>query len=238
VLCTDDSVTELSESTSQAIQTQDSQTQDSRTQDNRIGHPAVGTTGELIVISRQWVVEEPLATEIYEMMLRAYEPHRTDAPFRYVWTRDEWLEMMRHPRIMKFIATVDGRLSGVGTGVMGDAMREIGTSSVDHTEDRHPGRFVICQEDTFVDPSVHDTRVFLSLLRDGLRFGRENDAVVVFSTTDSMVERGFVRLLQRIIRKELGTEIQEVGAQRYYEFDTRPPDGDDDADSGDGDGDT
>ncbi len=195
--------------------------------------PVAGSTrrrGDLIVISRHWVVGEPTATSLYEMMLRCYEEHRTGSPFRYVWHKDEWMAMMAHPQVMKLVASVDGVVSGVMTGVFNEAMRDVGSASVDHSEHRNPGRTVICQEDTFVDVGITDRRVFTGLVKEGLRFAKERDAVVVFSTSQTMVERGYVRLLQRLVKGDVGAPIVETGAQRYYEFDTRPPDDGDGAD--------
>lgn len=160
-----------------------------------------------------------MTTQLFELMLRAYAHHRIASAFRYVYEFDEWVEFMSNDRIIKIVATVDGRLAGLITGT--DDLEAIPWISPQYYETRHPGRRVFHQQDTFVDPEIRNPRVLRALFEEGIRFSVERDAVVSFSVSHELVERRYVELISRVIKSRLGTPVVETDAHHYFEFDTR-----------------
>lgn len=168
---------------------------------------------------RHWVITEPLTTQLFELMQRAYDHHRYASAFRYVYDFDEWVSFMENDRIIKIVATVDGRLAGLITGT--DDLEAIPWISPEYYRNRHPGRNVFHQQDTFVDPEIRNPRVLRALFEEGIRFSAERDAVVSFSVSHELVERKYVALISRVIKARLGTPVVETDAHHYFEFDTR-----------------
>jgi len=172
----------------------------------------------LLVVSEHTVIGETLGERLFELMRAAYEVHSTKTTFRYRYEHDEWMGFMVNPAIVKFVATLDGVVVGLITGAPVETVFHMDPA---YYAARYPGRRVWVQEDTFVDPTVKDLRIVKALFQAGLRWAKEHEVVVSFGTADHMVERRYVDLIRRFVRSELPqSEIVEVDAYRYYEFDT------------------
>ncbi len=173
----------------------------------------------LLVVLRHWVVEGQLNDELFDLMERAYAHHKTSTPFRYVYTADEWAELMRNDRIVKIIATLDGRTAGLITG--SEDLDAVPWISPDFYRARHPGRRIFYQQDTFVDPDVRNPRVLRALFEEGIRFSVERDAIVAFDVSHELVGRRYVELIGRVVKSHISAPVDEVDVHHYFEFDTR-----------------
>jgi len=172
----------------------------------------------LLVIRRHWVVEDPLARRLYDMMSEAYEPHRSSTPFRYHYTEAEWAEIMQNDQLVKIVAYLDGHVAGLVTGA---EVADVDWISDEFWQERHPGRRVVYLQDLFVDPAHQNLRVVRALLQDGIDYLLERDAIVAFDMSDMLVKFGFPELIQEIVTAQLGATVRRVDVHHYFEFDSR-----------------
>jgi len=185
-------------------------------------HPSRKAKGGLLVVLRDDHITGELADQLFDSMERSYDEHRIGSAFRYVYTREEFDEILADERVFKLYATIDGEPVGMLNVAMDiDAVHWL---SADYFRSRHPGRTVYYLQDTFLDPENPDGRAFRELMREGLRIGAEADAVVAFSTSRLLLNRRFVDLISRFIRSEIGATLSETDSHTYYEFESRPED--------------
>jgi hypothetical protein len=185
-------------------------------------HPSRMARKGLLVVLREDHITGELADDLFDIMERSYGEHRIGSAFRYVYTREEFDEILTDRRIFKLYATLDGVTVGMLSVAMEiDAVQWI---SPDFFNSRHPGRTIYFLQDTFLDPDNPDGRAFRELMREGLRLGAMADAVVAFSTSRLMMNRRFVDLIGRFIRSEIGSTLTEVDSHTYFEFEACPED--------------
>lgn len=185
-------------------------------------HPSRNAKPGLLVVLRDDHITGDLADTLFDIMERSYDEHRIGSAFRYVYTREEFDEILTDRRVFKLYATIDG----VPVGMLNVAMdiSAVQWLSPDYFRSRHPGRTVYYLQDTFLDPENPDGRAFRELMREGLRLGARADAVVAFSTSRLLLNRRFVDLISRFIRSEIGSTVTETDSHTYYEFESRPED--------------
>lgn len=185
-------------------------------------HPSRNAKAGLLVVLRTDHITGDLADTLFDIMERSYGEHRIGSAFRYVYTREEFDEILIDRRVVKLYATIDG--VPIGMLIAATDISAVQWLSPDYFSSRHPGRTVCYLQDAFLDPDNPDGRAFRELMREALRIGARADAVVAFSTSRLLQNRRFVDLISRFIRSEIGSTVTETDSHTYYEFESRPED--------------
>lgn len=171
----------------------------------------------LLVITEHSVIEEPVATQLFDLHVLCFEELHDHAALRNVYTREFWDDDMSSELVHKIVAWVDGEPIGLCTGII--EPDRVGYVSGDFLRNQAEGRKIFYQALTVVHPDHRNLRVVRSLFETGIAVAHRENALVAFDTNRWNIDNGYVELIRRVLRRQGISTLREIDSHHWYVFD-------------------
>jgi len=171
-----------------------------------------------LVVTKETVVEGQVAFDFYHLYLESFTALETEAVARHVLTLPEFVDEMRDPRIVKYIAWSDGEAVGLTT--LARDLSAVPWISPGYFAHHYPEQYsrgaVYYLGLTLVHPAHRGSHTYQAMFIEMSDLVLTGSTVVAWDMCAANDDRGFMRDGKEFVARVADAGVEVVDTQTYY----------------------